>query len=292
MAQIELFYIGTSKIREIRSGGSVTWAWGGTSDWIKFKSPTVQKKTIKYKKSLKNGHDAVKNATGWTTTGSGGVTKYGTHIPHTATRTIDGVERTVEVRYRMRKYFKYTRTAAQKKKNKCTKETYTYYTYQLQYKDKPVVETEYSKYVDGIQYVYFGDHYFDDNGQSVQTEGHLRHPVEFQLAYSDVHKNFNSSANNSESRDNKGYYVLSNVRANLVTIELKWTGLDEESGRALIDILNPQKDTSNNYPYLTVQYRDMATGEHKNGTFYPGNRVVTKFSNGVYKEISVTLTEV
>lgn len=289
MAEIELFFIGTSKIKEVRSGGQVSYEWGATSNWINFKSPSVNKATIKYKATLKNGHDAVKNATGWA---SGGVTRYGTTIPATASRTIDGVQRTCNVRYRMRKYFAYTRTKQQKKKGKCTKATYTYYSYQLQYQDKPVVDKEYSEYRDGKEFIFFGDHYFDDNGDQVNTSGHLPHPVDFQITYSDVRKNFESSANNSDSRDNKGSYVLSNVRANLVTIDLKWAGLSEEAGKELIDTLNPQKDTSGDYPYLTVQYRDMATGKAKNGTFFAGDRVVTKYSNGIYKEISVTLTEV
>lgn len=289
MAEIELFYIGTSKVKEIRAGGNVSYEWGGLSGWINFSSPGVTKSTIKWKKTLKNGYDAEKNATGWA---SGGVTKYGTWIPATETRTIEGVERSCDVRYRMRKYFKYTRTSAQKKKGKCTKSVYTYYCFQKQYKDKPVVETEYSAYINGVDYIFFGDHYYDDNGDSVVTTGHLPHPVDFQMTYSDVRKNFESNANNSDSRDNQGSFVLSNVRANLVTISLKWTGLSAEDGQELIDTLNPQKDTNGNFPYLTVQYRDMATGKAKNGTFYSGDRAVSKYANGIYKEISVTLTEV
>lgn len=289
MPEVQLFYIGTSKIKEIRAGGEVSFEWGKKSKWIKFKKPDVTKKTIKWKKTLKNGHDKTKNATDWA---PGGETKYNTNIPATEQREIDGVMRECDVRYRMRKYFKYTRTSTQKKNGKCTKATHTYYTYQLQYKDKPVVEKEYSKYENGIEYIFFADHYYDDSGTEVLTEGHLPHPSEYQITYSDVRRNFESNANNSDSRDNTGSYVLSNVRANVVTLELKWTGLSEADGSDLIDTLNPQKDTEGNYPYLLVQFRDVATGKHKIGTFFSSDRVVTKYPNGMFKEIAVTLVEV
>ena len=42
----------------------------------------------------------------------------------------------------------------------------------------------------------------------------------------------------------------------------------------------------------SVQYRDLATGKAKTGTFFAGDRAVEKYANGLYKEISVTLTEV
>lgn len=296
MAEIELFYIGTSKVKEIRQGGEVSFDWRDKrekqddwSEWIKFKTPTVTKKTVKYDKNKKNGWDKVANATSWA---DGGVTEYGTEIPATEMRMIDGVERECEVQYRKRKYFKYTRTSAQKKNGKCTKSTYTYYGYQKRYKDKPIVNKEYSLYVDGVEYIFFADRYYDDEGVEIVTSGHLPHPVSYQMTYSDVRKNFESNANNSDSRDNTGSYVLANVRANVVVLELSWTGLSEADGSDLLDTLNPQKDTSGDYPYLIVQYRDQASGKPKTGTFFAGDRVVTKYPNGMFKEISVTLTEV
>ena len=285
MAEIQLFYIGTSKIKEIRQGGSVTYVWGKTSGWNTFAKPGSSKKQIAYKSSYKNGDDSDKNATGWRT---GGVTIYGTSIPATATRIVDGVERVCSVRFRMKRSFRYTRTKKQKRKKKCTKTTLTYNKYQLQYADKAVVEKSYSTYENGIDYIFFGDHYYDASGNRVETTGHLLHPIECPITYSDVRRNFNSEANNSDNRDNSGSYVLSNVRSNVVSISLKWAGLSAEDGRDLIDSLNPDKD----HPYLTVQYRDPATGKPKNGTFYTSERAVSKYANGIFKEITVTLTEV
>lgn len=281
--EVQLFYIGTSKVKEIRQGGQVTYTWGATSGWSSFKSPGTSKKEIKYKKSYKNGADS--KPTGWY---AGGQTRYGTWIPATAQRTVGGVERTCAVRFRMRKYYKYTRTSKQKKKGKCTKATQTYGQYQLQYADKAIVTAEYSTYTNGMDYIFFADHYYDASGNVVQTTGHLPHPVDVTMTYSDVRRNFNSEANNNDSRDNSGTFVLSNVRANVMTISLKWAGLQPEEGRDLIDSLNPQKE----YPYLTVQYLDPATGKYKNGTFYTSERVSSKYANGIFKEISVTLTEV
>jgi len=273
-------------------GGDVTYTWGATSEWIKFNKPDVVKKTIKWSKKLKNGLDKAANATPWVEVPAGGVTEYNTTIPHTESRLIDGVSRDCEVRYRKRKYFKYTRTSAQKKKKKCTKHTYVYYVYKKQWADKPVEIKEYSRYEDGVEYIYFADHYYDEEGELVNTTGHLPHPSNIQMSYSDVRRNFDSEANNSDSRDNSGTYVLANVRANVVTLEMSWTGLSEEAGAELIDTLNPQLDTAGNYPYLIVQYRDLATGKAKTGTFFAGDRAVEKYANGLYKEISVTLTEV
>ena len=285
MAEIQLFYIGTSKIKEIRQGGSVTYVWGNKSGWIKFKKPGTSSKEIKYKKTYKSGDDKASNATSWR---NGGVTLYGTSIPATAQRMIAGVSRTCNVRFRMRKYFKYTRTSKQKKKGKCTKKTYTYYKYQLQYADKAVVTTKYSSYKDGTDYIFFSDHYYNSSGVKTNTTGHLPHPAECSLTYSDVRRNFESNANNADSRDNKGTYVLSNVRANVATLQFTWKGLTAEEGQDLIDSLNPDKA----HPYLVVQYLNHSTGKYRNGTFFASDRVSIKYPNGMFKEITVTLTEV
>lgn len=283
----QLYYIGTSKVKEIRKGGEVTQlSWGAKSKWTKFSQPSTSKKEIKYKKGYKNGYSKV---SAWA---AGGVTKYGTNIPATAQRTVAGVERTCDVRYRMRKYTKYTRTSSQKSRKKCTRTIYTYYVYQLQYKDVLTVQTDYSEYRDGIDYIYFADHYYDDEGESVPTTGHMMHPNDITVSYTDVRKNFEAQANNNDSRDNHGSYILANVRANVVTLNLTWHGLSEDDGTDLLDTLNPTRDTNGEYPYLTVQYYDPATGKAKNGTFFAGDRAVTKYPNGVFKEISVTLTEV
>ncbi len=287
MAESMLFYIGTSKVKEVRKGGEVTQlSWGAKSKWLKFSRPDTSKKQIKYQKKKKNGYS---KASSWA---AGGVTRYGTAIPATAQRTVAGVERTCDVRYRMRKYTKYTRTAKQKKNKKCTRTIYTYYVYQLQYKDKLTVETEYSEYRDGIDYIYFTDHYYDDQGQAIPTTGHMDHPNSVSLVYADVRKNFEANANNNDARDNMGTYILANVRANVVTLNLTWQGLSADDGTDLLDTLNPARDTSGEYPYLVVQYYDPATGEAKNGTFFAGDRTVEKYPNGSFKEISVQLTEV
>lgn len=289
MAQTQIFYIGTSKIKEIRTGGSVTFDWGNYGNWTTFKNPTAQsKKKVTYNKTSKN--KAGSSALG----GNGGVTVNGTVIPATATRTIAGVERTVQVRYYKRGYTKYTRTSALKSQKKMYKTTYTTthpYQYRLQYKDKPITTASYSQYIDGMDYIYFADHYYND-GEEVTTTGHILHPIECDVTYSDVRRNFESSANNSDGRDNYGSYVLSNVRANVVSLNLKWTGLTEEQGADLLDTLNPSKDTTGKYNYVVVQYRDPATAQILNKTFYAGERKVTKYPSGTIKEISVTLTEV
>lgn len=288
MAQTQLFYIGTSKKTEIRMDGQITYNWGSYGSWTKFKSPTKKSaKNVAYNKSTKNKAGASKykgvgdNATHW-----------GTRIPATATKTIGGVETTVQVRYYVRGYTIYTRTSALKKKKKMLKTIYDNanhpYQYRLQYKDKATYEKAYSQYVDGTQYIYFSDNYYDDTGASIATSGHLPHPSDISFSYSDVRKNFESSANNSESRDNKGKYVLSNVRANIMTMQLTWTGLTSEQGTDLLAVLNP--DSGKNY--LIVQYLDPELNTYKNGTFYASERNVTKYPNGLYKEVTVTLTEV
>lgn len=284
--ETQLFYIGTSKKKEIRMSGSVRYEWGNYGKWTKFKSPVAKSsKKIQYDKSTKNKAGASKFG------GNGGVRVYGTSIPATATRTIGGVSVTVPVRYYQRGYTIIKRTSALKRQKKMLKTTYSKdkpYQYRLQYKDKPVYEAAYSQYVDGTEYIYFADHYYNDSGQSVSTTGHIRHPSEISFNYSDVRRNFESNANNSDNRDNKGKYVMSNVRSNVLKLTIKWTGLSGDEGSDLLDTLNPE----GNKNYLVVQYLDPATQKVKNGTFFADARAVSKYGNGVFKEISVTLTEV
>lgn len=286
MAAVEqLYFIGTSKKTEIRMDGQITYNWGSYGKWTKFKSPVKSSaKNVAYNKKTKN--KAGKSKYGNT----GGRTVLGTYIPATATKIIGGVSTTVAVRYYVRGYTIYTRTDKLKKKKKMLRTIYTQakpYQYRLQYKDKVTYEKAYSEYVDGYQYIYFADHYYIGN-TSYKTTGHLPHPSDISFSYSDVRKNFESNANNSESRDNKGKYVMKNVRSNIMTMQLTWTGLTSEQGKDLLAILNP--DSGKNY--LLVQYRNPETDTHRNGTFFASERNITKYPNGMYKEITVTLTEV
>ena len=94
MAKPRLFFIGTSKIKEIRIGASVTYDWGNFEPWTNFKSPVAASQTsVKYNKSTKDKVGSQKLG------GLGGVTKLGTYIPKTANRVIGGVSRDCEVRY-------------------------------------------------------------------------------------------------------------------------------------------------------------------------------------------------
>lgn len=286
MAETQLYFIGTSKKTEIRMSGQITYNWGSYGSWTKFKSPTKKSaKNVKYNKATKNKAGASKNK------GLGdNALHWGTRIPRTATKTIGGVETTVDVRYFVRGYTIYTRTSALTKKKKMLQTIYDNashpYQYRLQYKDKATYESAYSEYVDGYQYIYFADRYY--NNGWVYTNGHLPHPSEVSFSYSDVRKNFESNANNSEQRDNNGKYVLSNVRTNIMTMQLTWTGLTATEGKNLLAILNP--DSGKNY--LIVQYLNPETQSVRNGTFFASERNVTKYPNGLFKEITVTLTEV
>lgn len=287
MAEIQLYYIGTSKVKEIRQGGSIDFDWGSYGVWTNFNAPIKSSTTaVKYNKSTK---DAVGAAA---FVGPGGVTYAGTVIPAQEERIIDGVGRMCDVRFYRRPFTQYTRTAALKKKKKMSRTIYSAYQYLLQYKDKPIVNKDYSTYENGVEYIYFADHYFNSEGSRVNTEGHLLHPNECSLTYTDVTRNYNSEANNSDNRDNSGSYVLTNVRANVVTLAFKWQGLSAEDGADLLDTLNPSKDTEGQYNYLIVQYRDPASGVAKIGTFFAGERSVSKYPDGHFKEITVTLTEV
>lgn len=284
--EVQLFYIGTSKKKEIRMSGEASFNWGSYSKWKAFKSPVAKSsKKVAYDKKSKNKAGASKYG------GVGGVTVLGTAIPATAQKMIGGVERTVDVRYYQRGYTIYKRTSSLKNQKKMLKKVYSKdkpYQFRLQYKDKVTYETAYSEYVDGVDYIYFADHYYDDQGQSVSTTGYMAHPCEVSMSYSDVRKNFESNANNNETRDNKGKYVLTNVRPNVMSMTLKWSGLSAADGADLLDTLNPDGDGK----YLIVQYLDPAKRVAVNGTFFADTRNIQKFGNGIYKEITVTLTEV
>lgn len=286
MAEIQLYFIAVSTKTEIRMSGQTSYNWGSYGSWTKFKSPQkASSKKVTYNSKTKNKAGGSKYAN------TGGRTVLGTYIPATATKVIDGVPTTVAVRYYVRGYTIYTRTSALKKKKKMLKDTYTTakpYQYILQYKDKVTYESDYSQFIDGMQHIYFADHYYDDNGASVATTGHLPHPSDITFSYSDVRKNFEITSNNSDQRDNKGKYILSNVRTNILTMQLTWTGLTVDEGKDLLAVLNPEVGKN----YLTVQYLDPETQVHKNGTFYAEARNVSKYPNGLFKEITVTLTEV
>ncbi len=303
MAETELYYIAGSGVKEIRKGGKVTsWDWNSTGSWTKLKSPTkASYKKVKYRK--KNKSKAATTTSKWK---SGGVTVAGTWMPKTATRAVDGVEREVEVRYRVKGYTSYSKKKSKGKgKNKKYyqyKTTYTVskpYYYQLQYKDKAVTSTNYSSYsdTDGKFYAYFSNTYY--NGDvAKKSPSRMKHPTKFNVTYSEVRKNLNSSANNSDSRDNSGNYVFTNVRSNIVSLELEWTGLKPEEGQELLGVLNltntykGENGTTLKNTYIIAQYLDPQTGKPKNGTFYASDRKVEKYPNGMYKTVSVTLTEV
>lgn len=292
MAQSQILYIATSKKKEIRQGAAVTkWEWGSYGKWTNFKSPKAASNTkVAYNAKTKNTPNTANGKVG----GTGGKTVLGTWIPATVTRTISGVERSCAVRYHQRGYIQYQRPAKLKKKKKMQKITYTNakpLQYLLQYQDKPILEAAYSQYVDGKEYVYF-DTYYWDGATRKTTKGHLPHPTTCTMAYSDCRRNFESNTNNSDGRDNSGSYMLSNVRANIMTLTLEWTGLKESEGIDLLNTLNPEKNSKGNYPYLIVQYRDPQTGKYRNGTFFAEERSVEKYPNGYFKSIGVTLTEV
>lgn len=290
MAQDQLFYIGTSQSKEIRTGASITYDWGSYGAWTTFKSPSAYSaQNVTYNKSTKDSAGA--SAYG----GLGGVTIWGTTIPATVRKVIAEIERDVPVRYEIRGYTKYTRTAALKKKKKMLRTIYNTakpYQYRLQYQDKAVAHTDYSSYSNGMDYIYFSSSYIGDDGTVIPTNGHLMHPQKFELSYHDVRRNFEASSNNSDGRDDVGSYILSNVRSSVVTLELAWNGLSEKEGSDLLDTLNPRKDDTGDYNYLVVQYRDPAKAKIMNKTFFVGDRSVVKYANGRFKEIAVTLTEV
>lgn len=296
MAEAQILYMGTSKVLEIRKGGEAEMTWDGLGKWTNLKTPGKgTTKKVKYSKKTKSGYHK-SGTSGWSA--GDGKEHWGTKMPKTATRTVNGVERTCDVRYRVRGWKKYQKTAALKKENKMKRTSYTKeqpYQYQLQYKDKVVPDTTYSEYKDVEVVFFFADHYYDDAGEMVYTTDHIRHPSGCNMSYSDVRRNLDTSNSiASDGRDNSGSYVLSNVRANVLTLELTWTGVEEEKGETILQILNPSKNSKNKYEnYITVQYLDPATGTAKNSTFYAdGARNVSKYPDGTFKEISATLVEV
>lgn len=286
-----LLYIGTSKKKAIRGSGVRTLHWGKNSysKWAKLKSP-VAKKTVKvaYDKKSK---DKVGTVTYW---GAGdGNVHYGTRFPRTASRPIEGVYESVDVRVYVKGATTFTRTSALKHDNKMKKSifsgrTNSYY-YRFQYKDEPSYNTDYSRYEDGTSYINFWYWYYDDTDHKVITSGKMMHPQTCNITYFDVDKNFDTSkANNNSGRDNKGTLVMKKVRCNLVQMELEWNGLSADDGDDLLDTLNP----SNSQPYVVIQYYDPATNAPRNATCFASERTIEKYPNGQYKSISVTLTEV
>lgn len=295
MAVNQLIYIATSKVKEIRKGGSVTFEWNipKTLTWKTFNKPVKASQTkVKYSKTAKNTPGA--KSTTRHAVPVGGETRLGTSFSHTENRMVNGVSRPCEVAYYVRGYTKYVKTAELKKSKKMAKLKYTIahpYQYAKVYKSKPVVKKAYSTYEKGMEFIFFGDEYYADDGTAIRTEGHLPHPTEYSLGYFDVRKNFDINSNNSD-RDNSGTMVLKNVRANVVTINLVWEGLTADQGAEIIDTLNPEKDKSGKYDYLLVQYRDPQTDEIKTGTFFAGDRTIEPYPNGSISKLSVQLTEV
>ena len=303
MAETQIFYIGGSGVSEVRKGGAVTsWAWGAQTAWTKLKKPVrASAKKVKYSKSAKGGK---RGTAGKWKQSKTNVEIAGTTIPATAVRQIDGVERTVEVRYCLAGTVTYSKPKSLRKGKKKKMYKYTYnnttkpYFYKLQYRDKPITTTTYTTYdeVEGRTYAYFGDVFYSGEA-ATPSPSKIHHPTKVAVTYAEIRKNLESTANNNDSRDNSGKYVFTNVRSNVVTIELEWSGLPEEEGLELLEVLNKTKslktngmDLQNNY--LVAQYLDPQTGKAKNGVFFPSDRKVEKNHSGGYETISVTLTEV
>lgn len=302
MAKTQLYFIGASKAKEIRSGGEIIdWSWNNVGDWTSVKSPTkASAKKVKYSKNNKS--KAWTSQSAWR---AGGVQIPGcsTTVPATESRTIDGVTRTVDVRYRVRGRTEYGKKSGTKQ-NKITYDNNKHpYYYQKQYRDKPIVSDEYSTYseLDDKRYIYFAALYYDDTDETWKdSPTRLPHPQSYKLTFSDVNKNLDSSANNSSNRDNSGSYVYTNVRANIRTIELEWEGLSEDQGASLLNVLNAtnsyEAETNNGMQltntYLLVEFWNPQTSAPEIGTFYPSDRAVEYYSQGAFSKISITLTEV
>ena len=297
MAETQLYYIGTSKAVEIKGGISIS-KWGYSKDsslnknakWTKLKKPVAKSnKKVKYSGKLKT--KAGSSSKELTTSG----TVRGTSIINSKTITYQGTSVKIKVTHKLRGYTIYTKTKALKKANKMGRTIYDNsdypYQYHYYYYDTPIYTSNYSDY-DNIlnqQLVFFSDKYYDTTGAEVTTKGHLPHPTSCELTYSDVHKNVTSNYNNSsDSRDNQGSYILSNVRANVRSISLTWEGLTAVEGADLLSVLNPTKK----YPYINVQFLDYQTNSVANGTFFVGDRKIKKLHNGMFESISVDLTEV
>ena len=293
MTETQLFFLAGSGVKEIRKGGTVTsWGWGSTGSWTKLKAPVrASAKKVKYSKSAKGGK---RGTAGKWKQSKTNVEIAGTTIPATAVRQIDGVERTVEVRYCLAGTVTYSKPKSLRKGKKKKMYKYIYNN-----RDKPTVKTTYSTFkdTDGKYYAYFSPVYYDGDTQ-VNSPSRMKHPTSVSVTYGEVRKNLNSTANNNESRDNSGTYVYTNVRSNIVTLELEWTGLNPEEGQELLNVLNATNtytgvnETTLKNNYIIAQYLDPQTGKAKNGTFFPSDRKVEKYPNGMYKSVSVTLTEV
>lgn len=313
--ETQLYYIGASGIPEILGQASIkSWERGSADSWTRVSGVSVTGKKVKYKKSASWHNSKYKCSEEQT----GGKYIPGSNnkvwIPATATKTVEGVERTVVVKYQVRGGYTYKRTKALKKKSKMLRYDYTYakpYQYRKVYYDNPVKEMEYITVEGSKFYTYFADIYYpkwakDKNGtitigDSAATPNHITHPSSVNVTFSDVNKNLNTdNANNNSSRDNKGTYVYTIVRANICTMELTWTGLSSAEGMELMAVLNSNErykaqagttqSTYNNY--LTVQYLDPVNNQPMTSIFYPSDRKIEKYGNGMYKSISVTLTEV
>lgn len=296
MAEIQLFYIATNKFNYITSeGAKKEWTWGSMDPWKKYKKP-VAKSTKKVKYNKKKKSHAGKATKEWLP--GDGKTHLGTVIPKTKSHEVNGVTYpNMEIRYKSRGYTKYTRTAALKKKKKMKRTIYTSakpYQYRIQYKDKQIsYDEEISTFINEELHVFFADHYYKAGGIPVQTGGHIAHPVDYKMEYKDIRKNMDmSAANNNETRDNKGAYILQNVRANVRVITCKWAGLNPNECAQLLAVLNPDLDTSADKPYITIQFLDYEKNAVQNSVFFAGDRSVTKYKDGTIKEISCKFEEV
>lgn len=309
--ETQLFYIGASGIPEIIGQAAITgWGRGTVDAWARVSGVTSPAgKKVKYQKSASAYNSKYPNSG----ERNGGTYVTGSNskvwIPATATKTVEGIERTVTVKYEVRGGYTYKRTKALKKKKKMLRYEYTYakpYQYRKVYYDKPKKETNYITVEGSKFYAYFSDVYYpnwtkDTPGSSASTPNHIAHPSSINVTYSDVNRNLNTdNANNNSSRDNSGTYVYTMVRANICTLELEWTGLSSQEGTELMAVLNSNESfkaqsgttvkTYNNY--LTVQYLDPVNNQPMTSIFYPSDRKIEKYGNGMYKSISVTLTEV
>lgn len=286
MAETQIYAIGTSSAVNIASGGETTYKWGTYSPWFNFKKP-VAASTKKMKLDSKKLKKATKGASKLVGLGED-KTVYGTKIPKTAQAIIDGAEHTVRVRYQQRGYTIYKKID----KKHMKKMVYTKdkpYQYRLQYENKKDETTKYSEYKDDVRYIFFDNHYYDDDLETeIDTVEHLPHPQTCDFSYYDVVRNLDTSTSiASDGRDNKGSYALSFVRPNVVSLDLKWEGVTEEQGMEIIGTLNPTTKEK----YIRIQYLDPATTKVKNGIFVVGERTIKKYPNGAFKEIACKVVE-
>lgn len=295
MAESQLFYLATNRYSFISSQkASLVNDWSDPTEWQNVKSPSAASTTtITYNTTSQN----VPGAAGSWLDGDGKA-HFGTVVPAPKVVTRDGVDYTITTQYQVRGYTVYSRTTALTKKKKMQQKVYNNTTKPLQIRmrsnDKfAQVIQEYSTLEGSVMTVFFADHYKDDDGQIASRDTWLPHPNVFELSYGDVRKNMDTqNANNSDNRDNKGSYILSNVRANVVTLNMSWQGLTADEGKQLLAVLNPDLSNGNNRPYINAQFLSPEAGVPVNKTFFAGDRKVLKYPNGTFKEISVTLTEV